>query len=221
MTQPAAASDPVDIDHEEAPLGDLGVLQAPSPTPALLLTPASRQLPPTAGHLAATVLCARRTAAVRESLETKGRIAVTPKTTLMGVPKAVVNRGRYFVMALEYGGAPSLPRGLPSPPPGVIVYTVFITAKQWQPIAAALAADPVDQMVVEGFVYYDEALETLALLAQSATTLKTQKKTLTAKEAPAPAISARPALGPAPVVAEPAVGAPTPSVEVLVRRRSG
>ena len=108
---------------------------------------------------------------------------MTPKTTLMGVPKAVVDRGRYFVMALEYGGAPSLPRGLPSPPPGVIVYTVFITAKQWQPVAAALAADPTDQMIVEGFVYYDEALETLALLAQSATTLKTQKKTLTAKEA--------------------------------------
>ena len=145
---------------------------------------------------------------------------MTPKTTLMGAPKAVVDRGRYFVMALEYGGAPSLPRGLPSPPPGVIVYTVFITAKQWQPVAAALAADPVDQMVVEGFVYYDEALETLALLAQSATTLKT----LTAKEAPAPAISARPALAPSPVVAEPAVGArsaPSPSVEVLVRRRSG
>ena len=105
----------------------------------------------------------------------------------------------------------------------MIVYTVFITTKQWQPVAAALAADPVDQMVVEGFVYYDEAMETLALLAQSATTLKTQKKTLTAKEAPAPATSGRPAPEPAPVVVEPAVGAPSApslSVEVLVRRRS-
>jgi hypothetical protein len=163
------------------------------------------------------VLYARRIAAVGESLETKGRIAVTPKTTLMGVPKVVVDRERYFVMSLEYGGAPSLPRGLPSPPPGVVVYTVFITAKQWRPIAAALAADPVDQMVVEGFVYYDETLETLALLAQSATTCKTQTKPLTAKEVSAPAVQAPPA--PAPVVAEQAVAAPSPAVEVLVRRR--
>jgi hypothetical protein len=135
---------------------------------------------------------------------------VTPKTTLMGIPKAVVDRGRYFVMMLEYGGAPSLPRGLPSPPPGAIVYTVFITAKQWRPVAAALAADPVDQMVVEGFVYYDEALETLALLAQSATTHKTQKKTLATEEAPARALSIQPA----------PVAAPSPTAEVLVRRRS-
>jgi hypothetical protein len=84
-----------------------------------------------------------------EGIETKGRIAVTPKTTLMGVPKAVVDRSRYFVMLLEYAGAPSLPRGPPSPPPGVVVYTVFITAKQWRPVAATLAADPSDQMIVE------------------------------------------------------------------------
>ena len=141
---------------------------------------------------------------------------MTPRTTLMGVPRAVVDRERYFVMTLEYGGAPSLPRGLPSPPPGVIVYTVFITAKQWRPVAAALAADPLDQMIVEGFVYYDEALETLALLAQSTTTRQTQKKVLTAGEAPAPAA---PAPAPARVVEKPAVAAPSPAVEVLVRRR--
>jgi hypothetical protein len=135
----------------------------------------------------------------------------------MGVPKAVVDRGRYFVMVLEYGGAPSLPRGLPSPPPGVIAYTVFITAKQWRVVAAALAVDPSDQMIVEGFVYYDEALETLALLTQSATTLKTAKKTLTAKEAPVPAVSAP---APATVVAEPPA-APSPPMEVFVRRRPG
>jgi len=155
----------------------------------------------------------------RESVETKGRIAVTPKTTLMGVPKAVVDRGRYLVMSLEYGGAPSLPRGLPSPPPGPIVYTVFVTAKQWGAVAAALTADPLDQRIVEGFVYYDEALETLALLAQSATTLKTQKTALTAKDASAPAVVAPPAVAYAPVVTEPARVAPSPTVEVLVRRR--
>jgi hypothetical protein len=121
----------------------------------------------------------------------------------MGVPKAVVDRDRHFVMSLEYRGAPSLPRGLPSPPPGVVVYTVFITAKQWRTVAEALAADPADQMVVEGFVYYDEAL-------------KTQKRALTAKEAPAPAVPAPPAPAPAPVVA-----APSPGVEVVVRRRAG
>jgi cell division septation protein DedD len=155
---------------------------------------------------------------------------VTPKTTLMGVPKAIVDRGRYFVMSLEYGGAPSLPRGLPSPPPGVIAYTVFITAKQWAPVAAALAADPKDQLLVEGWVYYDEALETLALLAQSATTWKTQKKASTPEAAPAPAASAPPAPAPpppapapAPAVAAPAAPspAPAPGVEVLVRRRPG
>jgi hypothetical protein len=124
-------------------------------------------------------------------------------------------------MSLEYRGAPSLPRGLPSPPPSVVVYTVFITAKQWRPVAAALTADPIDQMVVEGFVYYDEALETLALLAQSATTQKTQKKTFAAEEAPAPAISAPSAAAPAPVVTERALPAPSSTVEVLVRRRPG
>ena len=153
---------------------------------------------------------------------------MTPKTTLMGVPKAIVDRERYFVMSLEYGGPPSLPRGLPSPPPGVVAYTVFITAKQWRPVALALAADPTDQMVVEGFVYYDEELETLALLAQSTTTLKTQKKAATAPAAPAPAPAAaplpapapRPPPAPAPVVAQPAA-APSPAVEVVVRRRPG
>jgi hypothetical protein len=141
---------------------------------------------------------------------------VTPKTTLMGVPKAVVDHDRYFVMLLEYAGAPSLPRGLPSPPPGVVVYTVFITAKQWRPVAATLAADPTDQMVVEGFVYYDDALETLALLAQSTRTWKAQKSALPAEPPQAP-----PASPPAPVAAKPAAPAPSAAVEVLVRRRPG
>jgi hypothetical protein len=147
----------------------------------------------------------------RRQRKTKGKIDVTPKTTLMGVPKAVVDRGRYFVMMLEYAGAPSLPRGLPSPPPGMIVYTVFVTAKQWAPVAAALAANPADQIVVEGFVYYDEALETLGLLAQSATTWKTLQAKKAAEAVPAPAAPAPPA--PA-VTAPPAPAPPAPPAPV-------
>jgi hypothetical protein len=130
-----------------------------------------------------------RVEAVHASLIQKGTIDVTPTTRLMGRPLTVVDKGDYVVFSLEFSGLPSLPKGLPKPPMS-ITYTVFVEEKSWRVAAAALAADPSDQAFVEGIAFWDEELETHALLTQTVSTRETRRNADKPADKPADSRSA-------------------------------
>ncbi len=101
-----------------------------------------------------------------------GRIA-TVKITVIGHPGTTVEQGTAVVLALVSQTVPDLPKGLPEPPAGTR-YTVFIAHKQWAKIAAALAADPEDAAIIEGYAALDPRVEGIAVYATGATTKRTQ-----------------------------------------------
>jgi hypothetical protein len=115
----------------------------------------------------------------------RGKIIVTPKLVLMGRPafEGVVERDKYVSFALDYEGAPSLPKDLPVFPKGVITYTVYLARKKWCELEPMLRKDETDQLVLEGFPCYDADLEGPALWVQSATTREERRQKF-AKAAP-------------------------------------
>ncbi|MCC6558042.1 MAG: hypothetical protein IT372_34275 [Polyangiaceae bacterium] len=160
----------------------------------------------------------QRAEIIREALQRRGE-AMTAKLMLMGRPAKVVERGDVVVTALEYRGAPSLPKGLPVPKQSSTVYTVYIAAKQWRKVADALK-DPEDQLVVEGYCMIDPEAGCIALLAQSATTRALQRQKVAAapraSAASSPEAPAAPA--PAPPPPQPAQD-PAEQVRSLLKQR--
>jgi len=65
------------------------------------------------------------------------------------------------------------PKSLPAPPADAR-YTVFITRKQWAKIAEALAADPEDAAIIEGYAALDPRVDGIAVYATGATTKRMQ-----------------------------------------------
>jgi len=53
-------------------------------------------------------------------------------------------------------------------------YTVFVARKQWAKVAEALAADPEDAAIIEGYAALDARVEGIAVYATSATTKRLQ-----------------------------------------------
>ena len=99
----------------------------------------------------------------------------TVKLTLLGRPGPVVpSKVGYLMTTLPTTSVPALPPGLPTPPPPLTTYTVYLTPKQWQPVAEALR-DPEDTCIVEGFPAYDPALEGVAVYALNVTTKQLQQ----------------------------------------------
>jgi len=92
--------------------------------------------------------------------------ATTVKITVIGRPGAAVEQGQAVALA-------DLPKGLPAPPPGTR-YTVFVARKQWVKVAEALAADPEDTAIIEGYAALDPRIEGIAVYATSATTKRLQ-----------------------------------------------
>jgi len=107
------------------------------------------------------------------------------KITVIGRPGTAVEQGQAVVLALVSEKVPDLPKGLPEPPAGTR-YTVFIARKQWAKIAAALAADPEDAAIIEGYAALDPRVDGIAVYATSATTKRTQaaKRVTTAAATP-------------------------------------
>jgi hypothetical protein len=138
---------------------------------------------------------------VREALQHRGT-AMTAKLLLMGRPEKVVERGDFVVTSLEYRGAPSLPKGVPSPKSTRTVYTVYIAAKQWRKVADLLK-NPEDQLIVEGYCTLDPEMGNIALLAQSATTKVLQRQKLDKAPKGAASKAAAPAPAPTPAPAAP------------------
>ncbi len=99
--------------------------------------------------------------------------ATTVKITVIGRPGAAVEQGQAVALALVNEKVPDLPKGLPEPAAGTR-YTVFVAHKQWAKVAEALAADPEDAAIIEGYAALDARVEGIAVYATSATTKRLQ-----------------------------------------------
>jgi len=111
--------------------------------------------------------------------------ATTVKITVIGRPGTAVEQGQAVALALTSEKAPDLPKGLPEPVVGTR-YTVFVARKQWAKVAEALAADPEDAAIIEGYAALDPRVDGIAVYATSATTKRTQaaKRATTAAATP-------------------------------------
>ncbi len=111
--------------------------------------------------------------------------ATTVKITVIGRPGTAVEQGQAIVLALVSKKVPDLPKGLPEPPVGTR-YTVFVARKPWAKVAEALAADPEDAAIIEGYAALDPRVEGIAVYATSATTTRLQaaKRITTATTTP-------------------------------------
>jgi len=99
--------------------------------------------------------------------------ATTVKITVIGRPGAAVEQRQAVALALVSEKAPDLPKGLPEPAAGTR-YTVFVARKQWAKVAEALAADPEDAAITEGYAALDPRVDGIAVYATSATTKRLQ-----------------------------------------------
>ena len=99
--------------------------------------------------------------------------ATTVKITVIGRPGTAVEQGQAVALALTSEKVPDLPKGLPEPPVGTR-YTVFVARKPWAKVAEALAADPADAAIIEGYAALDPRVEGIAVYATSATTKRLQ-----------------------------------------------
>jgi len=111
--------------------------------------------------------------------------ATTVKITVIGRPGTAVEQGQAVAVALVSEKVPYLPKGLPEPPAGTR-YTVFVARKPWAKVAEALAADPEDTAIIEGYAALDPRVDGIAVYATSATTKRTQaaKRATTAVATP-------------------------------------
>lgn len=111
--------------------------------------------------------------------------AMTAKLILTGRPGRVVQAGGCVITTLQSAGpAATLPRGLPAPPAEPTTFVVYIAARQWRKVAAALE-DADDSLIIEGVPVYDAQLPGLALLAQSVTTKGVQTARRQTQDPPA------------------------------------
>ncbi len=102
----------------------------------------------------------------------RGRLTAV-KITVIGRPGTAVEQGQAIVLALVSEKVPDLPKGLPEPPAGTR-YTVFVARKPWATVAEALAADPEDAAIIEGYAALDPRVEGIVVYATSATTKRLQ-----------------------------------------------
>ncbi len=96
--------------------------------------------------------------------------ATTVKLTVIGRPGTVVERGDVVLVGMRSEKAPSLPKGVPAPTVPQTDYMVLVARKQWSKVAAALASDPADKVIVEGYPTVRPEFAGITVYATSATT---------------------------------------------------
>ncbi len=96
--------------------------------------------------------------------------ATTVKLTVIGRPGKIVERGDVALVALRSEKVPSLPKGVPAPPSPQTDYMVLVSMKQWRKVAEALAADPADKLLIEGYPTVQPEFAGITVHATSATT---------------------------------------------------
>jgi len=106
---------------------------------------------------------------VTEAMSVPGE-ATTVKLTVIGRPGKVVERGDIALVGMRSEKAPSLPKGVPAPPLPTVDYMVLVGMKQWRKVAEALAADPADKLLIEGYPTVQPEFAGITVYATSATT---------------------------------------------------
>jgi len=96
--------------------------------------------------------------------------ATTVKLTVIGRPGKIVERGDVALVAMRSEKVPSLPKGVPAPPSPQTDYMVLVGMKQWRKVAEALAADPADKLLIEGYPTVQPEVAGITVYATSATT---------------------------------------------------
>jgi len=110
--------------------------------------------------------CSARAA---EAMEQPGE-ATTVKLTVIGRPGKMVERGDVVRVGLRSEKAPSLPKGVPAPLSPQTDYMVLVGRKQWVKVAEALAADPADKVLIEGYPTVQPDVAGITVHTTSATT---------------------------------------------------
>lgn len=97
------------------------------------------------------------------------------KLTAIGRPSKVREQGDVVTFALRSVQAPSLPKGMPAPIQPATNYAVVVSAKQYRRVAAALASDAEDRVIVEGYPSLVPGLNGIAVHATSISTVGLQR----------------------------------------------
>ena len=100
------------------------------------------------------------------------------KVSLTGRPGQIEKRDELVITTMQHSpAAPDLPRGVPPLPDRALPLTLYISARQWRKVEAALA-QPEEQLVVDGICAWDAELQ---LLAVHATRVSTRSAELLAR----------------------------------------
>jgi len=122
-------------------------------------------------------------AAVTEAMSEAGE-ATTVKLTVVGRPGKIVERGDVVLVAMRSEKAPSLPKGVPAPESPTVDYMALVGRKQWGKVAEALADNPDDKVIIEGYPTVRPDFAGITVHATSATTTGIQAGKRAAQQAP-------------------------------------
>jgi len=121
-------------------------------------------------------------AAATEAQRERGE-ATTVKLTVIGRPGKVVERGDVALVAMRSEKAPAFPKGVPAPESPQTDYMALVGMKQWRKVAEALAANPDDKVIIEGYPTVRPDFVGITVHATSATTTGIQAAKRTAAPA--------------------------------------
>jgi hypothetical protein len=123
--------------------------------------------------------------AATEAMSSAGE-ATTVKLTVIGRPDKIVERGDVALVGMRSEKVPSLPKGVPAPPSPQTDYMVLVGMKQWRKVAEALATDPADKVIMEGYPTVRPEFAGITVYATSATTTGIQAGKRAAQQTTAP-----------------------------------
>jgi len=119
--------------------------------------------------------------------------------TLQGRPNKVVVDGSSVIMSIAHQFTPTpFPRGVPTPPNLVTMYTVYMSTKHWEACQESLEKYKNDRLIIEGSQFFDTETNTIAVMAINVTTKRTQKAERKEGEEGAEAAPAAPKPAPKP-----------------------
>jgi hypothetical protein len=95
--------------------------------------------------------------------------ATNVKITLVGHPGRITNHSSFIITIMQSQKVPTLPKGLPMPPPAPTTYAVYIAAKQWRKVEESLR-NPEDVLIAEGYPVIDAKTGTIAVFVTSTAT---------------------------------------------------
>jgi hypothetical protein len=122
--------------------------------------------------------------AILTEIGTQRGAAHTVKMTVIGRPGKIIERGQCVITTMIGNAkAPTLPKGVPTPPEMETTYTLYIGAKQWKKVAQAIE-DPEDALIAEGYPQLDLHTQSVAVFVTSTSTKNLQRAQREALQTP-------------------------------------